>query len=590
MFESITGPLLARVRTRDEMREEVARLDARIERVSAILADLEARTDTRTDAERDTARAAAAALKDARDVREQWTARIDAETARAGRAAEEVIRLIGDIIPEVPTDAADAPPLTSYEAELETAAAQVPEAIRAAVLAEVRGYGNSEALSDEVLGTLANMRAADHPLMLDVARRMEHFTRRNIQADVRLAWATVEERRHRPLVAIDAGAAHQQLVGGLGPMRMEALHTRGRVEFHAPGQLSLAFDLGGPDGLSGALIGWLSKIRQGGHQGGVMLRHWFACLAMWSEHGRSSTGLWTPTEHLRRMGLADTTRNRRAASEAINVLLASRIIVDAPGTCGRCACPFRWCSCSQPMRKAAGRWELRIVSEPARGLDWQSRPTAARILRAEPPIYAGVRLLDADGAPGSPGRNHAWLPPAIGRCAPEAIALGARAVIRMRWDKAPNLVLERQSAMEAAGICRDAHNPGRSRAALEAAIVEIRNVGFDVAELDGERLQIRPPPSVRDRLLGAAPRDALPHDPTRDPTTGAELRAWRLGREWTQKEAADAIGVGLSTYERWEAAAALPRGAPRKLRAVLAPGEGGTRMPRQSRKQARKRR
>ncbi len=588
MFDAITATLAAHMRTRHELAGGLAELDERIASVLASMAELDTHT-AQTDAEREAANAvrrdAQAALERAQAARDSMVAQIDADTADLRDLALEVLQSLGRILPEVPPEAADDPPLASYDAELEAAAADVPEDIRDAVLAEVREYGNGPAVSAEVVAQLASMRTADIPLVPGIARRIEHFIRRNIWADVRLARAAVEDRRHHQLVAIDAGTVHHNLIGAFGSSRMEPDESHGRVEFHAPG-MQLAFDLDGQT-TSDALIRWLTRISAGG----LMLRHWVGLLSMWSEHGRSSVGLWMPTEHLRRIGLTDTTRNRRAAEEAVETLLASRIIVDAPGTCGRCACPLKWCGCSQPMRAADGRarWEMRLVSEVARGLDWQSRRTPARFLRAEPPIYAGVRLLDADGAPGRVGRNHAWLTPEIARCGPQAIALAARVSIRMHWDKAPELVLERDRAMAAAEIKRSLHYPGRSRAALDDALKELRAVGYVVTELDGNKVIFRPPPAVRDRLLGVAPRDALPHDPTRDPTTGAELRAWRLGHERTQQDAAAELGVALRTYERWEAAAALPRGAAQKIRAAMAPGEGGSRIPRQRKRRPRKR-
>ncbi len=585
----------ARARRRTDLAGELAELDANMESLGARLASIEAEIRAGSIQHEDAASViddAEALLARMQAQRAELVATFEIEGARNRDIAEGVLLDLLDVLPEVPPDADDEP-LTTFDALLNAAVESDDARTRAAIVERAREDIGAN-LSEQVAQIVA-MRSVSPapPFLAEFVARLEHLIRRNVLSSVRHARADLERGQNTPMVAIDAGRTHHQLVSYLGPRRLEFEQAKGRIEFVTPGQMSLAFDI--EAGISDAMMRWLGSLMRGG----VMLSHWVALLSMWSEHGRSSIGLWTPTEHIRRLGMTNNSKNRAAAKDAIQTLLASTVVLDAPGTCGRCANLTRLCACAAgPDRKSAGRWEFPIMTRMGRGMDAQNRETGSLILRAEPVIYSGVRLLDADGAPGQPGSNHVHLPREIVRCSPATIALGSIACIRMHWDvpgrqelvgvTSPALVLSREAAFQAAGITLTANDPARATAALTRALEELRGIGFNVGEFAG-KIDIRPPPIVRDRLLGVPPRDALPHDPTRDPTTGAELRAWRLGRGWTQKEAAAEFGKSLRTYERWEAAAALPRGAAQKLRAAMAPGEGGSRRPRQRQGRPRKR-
>lgn len=39
------------------------------------------------------------------------------------------------------------------------------------------------------------------------------------------------------------------------------------------------------------------------------------------------------------------------------------------------------------------------------------------------------------------------------------------------------------------------------------------------------------------------------------------IRAWRIGRGYTQREAADYLGAALQTYQHWEQGRSVPTGA-----------------------------
>lgn len=111
-----------------------------------------------------------------------------------------------------------------------------------------------------------------------------------------------------------------------------------------------------------------------------------------------------------------------------------------------------------------------------------------------------------------------------------------------------------------------------------AAMVEAFGDGASMEPVEGEQGVYQWTPArwrVEREQLGAAPdRPALP--PRDRPYTGAELRAWREARNLSQRDAAEALGVGVATVKRAELRPAdpLPRsfsGAPWHVRALPSP-------------------
>ncbi len=244
----------ARARRRTDLAGELAELDANMESLGARLASIEAEIRAGSIQHEDAASViddAEALLARMQAQRAELVATFEIEGARNRDIAEGVLLDLLDVLPEVPPDADDEP-LTTFDALLNAAVESDDARTRAAIVERAREDIGAN-LSEQVAQIVA-MRSVSPapPFLAEFVARLEHLIRRNVLSSVRHARADLERGQNTPMVAIDAGRTHHQLVSYLGPRRLEFEQAKGRIEFVTPGQMSLAFDI--EAGISDAMM------------------------------------------------------------------------------------------------------------------------------------------------------------------------------------------------------------------------------------------------------------------------------------------------------------------------------------------------
>ncbi|HNQ08645.1 MAG TPA: helix-turn-helix transcriptional regulator, partial [Tetrasphaera sp.] len=385
------------------------------------------------------------------------------------------------------------------------------------------------------------------------------------QWDVRLcvlvagAELDVQESQRRPAIALDAGSVHHELLTGWRDLPKDRKIRKtpvqnGWAEIIYPGkQLGLRLNVQDlPERIVHAVREW--KHWQG-------LRHWAALQLLFTDAGRTGRIRWTLESHLEALGYGDRSRRdpkvRAMVASEVEALTRMEIAIYHPDGTVRLRGPV-----------------LAVTQrgEAMRGSEWRLEGLELVI---HPVLYDGVRKSS-----GEIGRLWAPAPVELARIDhvrfPYAIALGLILPIRWRWDLTEDMdyiVLSGAKLMEAAGIKIQQQHPRRAWEALEENLEELKQVGglgrYEWEEgppwsLSG-RCRLYQPQWVRERMVhGLVPPEttALPM-----PLTGAELRAWRASRNWTQQEAADQLKVSRRTVIRAEASPDEP--LPHSVRAAL---------------------
>lgn len=385
-----------------------------------------------------------------------------------------------------------------------------------------------------------------------------------------LAERAVDQDRRRPVLAVDAGRPHNELLTGWGGIWKEAHRTRGHkprvkeepgkawFELLGPGlstQLALPFDEYPPH----AQVVQAIK-RMCDWEG---LRNWAALLRLFSvEGGRQGWIRWRLDEHLEALGYAPSRRRqpetRIKAAGMVKLFTELELVEMLDGQERE----------RRPLVLVGSRYER------LRGSRWKLEGME---LQANPLLYRGVRNLDT----GKLGCH--WFPtvPEVAqldhrRYAP-ALMMGVILPIRWRWDvgERDHLALKGGNLLKLACIPFNKRKPARAWDKLERNLAKLG--GIDALEGweadDGGRdleavYRLWPPAWAMDRISRGVP--VIEPRLVELPKTGAELRAWREKRGWTQKQLAEALGVNRSTVIRAEKGGgnALPRSITRRLSQV----------------------
>lgn len=361
-----------------------------------------------------------------------------------------------------------------------------------------------------------------------------------------LAWTEVDRDRRRPVIAVDAGKVHHELLmGWTQAATAQALDFRqaepSYVELLLPGQQQVSLGLPGEahERLIEELRGWRSA---------TGLRTYATILHLLSIRGaRSGFVRWTLEEHLDVQGVPRKERREaRLRAEAEEVELLTRMELAVKDGSGR----------------TRERRPLFIVGSRHERLHGSKWKLDGMELQVNPLIWSGVRNMDS----GKLGKNYGLavesLPRLNPRTNPAALALGL--ILPMRFRLALNEGKDFHDMRGAlvlryAGLRFDRHNPGRTWGALGADLdVLQREGGVRRWEWRGDGkpslenvLRFYVAEGHLDRLaLGVTPVEA----PAR-PLTGAELLTWRKHTGLSQRNAAKALGVSFSTVQRAEKAA-----------------------------------
>jgi hypothetical protein len=364
----------------------------------------------------------------------------------------------------------------------------------------------------------------------------------------------VERDRHRPAMALDAGQPHHELLMGWRDYpkgkSVERPVREGRIELLAPGKsVQLALDLGPDFSMSEDLVRAIRVLRD--WEG---LRNWAAIQRLLSvEGGRVGWVRWTLDGHLNALGITAKERWRPSVRRDVaqQVEAFTRLELVAYDQQGR----IRE---RRPLLLAGAKFDrLRDSEWELDGMELQINPL----------LYSGVR---EDG--GKLGSNWYPAPVALARVDHHrhryTLALGL--ILPMRWrlalaDTPPrdHVTLTGESALRLAGIPYQKHDPGKAWDALARDLEELRRIdGLGRWEWDAAgparalagRLHLWPALWVVDRTIhGVRPLELPPGPPI---LTGAELKAWRKGRNLTQAGAAEVLGVSPRTVMRAELAGA----------------------------------
>jgi DNA-binding XRE family transcriptional regulator len=371
----------------------------------------------------------------------------------------------------------------------------------------------------------------------------------------------------RPMIAVDAGRAHHDLMTSWthAPKVIGKRHVQRRVprKIREEGEPE-RYEILAPDGRSTQLtlpVEWARSAKEAvtkaiqawlGPEG---VRHWAALLRQLSvEGGRSGSIRWMLERHFDALGYAAETRQdldlRRHTAKQVELFTKLELAIYAPN--GRLRA-------RQPLIAVGTKFDVQ------RDAKWVLEGMQ---LQVHPWLYRGVRDFDT----GEIGSD--WYPAPIElaqidhRRFPYAIALGLILAMRWRWDwldGRDHCPLSGEKLLEAAGLLLSQKDPGRTWATLHHTLDELqRRDALGRYEWTGEPwtlagiCRLYPPPWARERTIhGLTPVEALPL-----PTivTGAELRAWRGRKGWTQQQAATALGVSLKTLKRAEQAPTEPLG------------------------------
>jgi hypothetical protein len=375
------------------------------------------------------------------------------------------------------------------------------------------------------------------------------------------AWQAIQQDLRRPMIAVDAGRPHHDLICGMRDLPKDrqprtARVLDGRVEILAPDgrAVQLLMPRDGPEGLQRATIEVLRQWR--GWEG---VRHWAALQRLWSvEGGRTGAVRWTLAAHLAALGYADRARRdaavRRRVAREVELLTRLELAVYAPDGALRARLP---------MLAATAKYDA-IRHDPVEGETWTLEGME---LRVNEWLYHGVR----DPKTGALGT--AWYPAPIELAQidhvrfPYALVLGLVLPMRWRWDLGTrdHCALSGASLLATAGIKLPKGKPGRAWATLRRNLDELqRRGGLGRYEWNGEPwtlaavCRLYPPQWIRDRTVHGLRPYELPPPPSVQ--TGGELRAWRKAKGWTQAAAAKALGVGTRTIKRAEATPKAPLG------------------------------
>lgn len=360
----------------------------------------------------------------------------------------------------------------------------------------------------------------------------------------------VREGLERRTIALDAGKPHHDLLVGWRNLpkdprhKMERPQIDGRIELLEPGQaVQLSLPLEG-EGIHTATIHALRKLR--GYEG---LRHWAVLQRLFSlEGGRRGWVRWMLDDHLKALGYRDRAcrdpQTRARVVGQVEMLTRLELSVYSRDN-------TLWHR--RPLLLVGGRFG-RIEGAESRleGLELQINPL----------LYEGVR----DPETGALGNN--WFPAPLELARidhtkhPYALPLGLLLPIRWRWDLwdgRDHLALTGRKLLELAGIPFKKHDPGRAWKALDRDLAELVRIGllgrwqWDPEAEHTEKGICRLYPAQW--LLDRAVRGLLPQEspPVNLPQTGAELRAWRKARDWSQQRMAQELGVSGDTIYRAEA-------------------------------------
>jgi DNA-binding XRE family transcriptional regulator len=384
----------------------------------------------------------------------------------------------------------------------------------------------------------------------DLAASDESLREAMAQWDLRLcvlvasADLDVQEAQKRPAIVLDAGSVHHELLTGWRDLPKDRKLRKtpvqnGWAEIIYPGkQLGLRLhvqDL--PERIVHAVREW--KHWQG-------LRHWAALQLLFTDAGRTGRIRWTLDAHLDALGYGERSRRdakvRALVAAEVDALTRMEIAIYHPDGTVRLR---------GPVLAVTQRGEMMSGSE------WRLEGLELVI---HPVLYEGVRKSS-----GEIGRLWAPAPVELARIDhirhPYALALGLILPIRWRWDltgDTDHITLTGAKLLEAAGIKLTSAHPQRAWEALQQNMEELQNVGglgrFEWED-DGRwslagRCQLYQPQWVRDRMVhGLIPPEP---SPVQTPLTGAELRAWRMARNWTQQEAATHLKISRRTIIRAE--------------------------------------
>lgn len=367
------------------------------------------------------------------------------------------------------------------------------------------------------------------------------------------AWLSVDRDRRKPAIAIDAGkVSHGLLMGWTQAATDRRLTCRdvgdGFVELLFPGQTQIM--LGLPGEAHERLISALQDLRS--PRG---LRTYATLLHLLSIRGqRQGFVRWTLDEHLDVQGVPRRERREtRLRSEVGEVELLTQIelaVRDTPN--GR-------------MRERRPLFIIGSRFERLHGSKWR---LDGMELQANPLIWRNVRDPETGRLAANYGLGAEGLPRLNPHTHPAALALGLILPIRFRLalnDSLDYHDLTGQNVLRYAGLPYSSRDPNRTWRALADDLDElVRLGGVRRWEWKGDGkpsvsnvLRFYMADAHRDRMaLGVRPLEL----PAARPLTGDELRSWRAAAKLSQARAAAALGVGIATVKRAEAAAAEPLG------------------------------
>jgi hypothetical protein len=375
-----------------------------------------------------------------------------------------------------------------------------------------------------------------------------------------LAERDVREGSRRPAIAIDAGKVHHELVGGMRDWPRDGRGHRGRalenvpiraedvierVELLAEGNtVQLHLPMPAFMGMQDHAIEALRVLR-----GAKGLRHWAALLRLFSvEGGRSGTYRWLLNEHLAAMGYDERqVRDPAVRADAAREVEALASLELAIYTSGGVLRERR------RLLLETGRFERRVGAEyKLDGIEFQMNQK----------VFSGVRA-----STGEIGQK--WMPAPVELARidhvrhPFAHALGMLLAIRFRWrleEHGDHLALSGENLLRLAGIpferARAARAWARLRRELNVLVKagQLARYGWNNDEDAWSFTGICRIYSS-EWILDRAARGVLPEERPQDkskPVTGAELKTWREGRGWSQRETARRLKVTAMAISKAE--------------------------------------
>lgn len=387
----------------------------------------------------------------------------------------------------------------------------------------------------------------------------------------------IRESSRRPVMAIDAGKVHHEMVGGMRdwpkdgrrhrglPLQARTIHDGDLIERVELLERGSAVQLNLPmhelEGMQDHAIEALRTLR-----GAKGLRHWAALLRLFSvEGGRSGTYRWMLDEHLTAMGYDERRRRdpelRHHAAREVEALAALELALYSAGGVLRER---------RRLLLETGRFERLVGSEyKLEGIEFQMNQR----------VYSGVRE-----STGEIGRR--WMPAPVELAQldhvrqPYAHGLGMLLAVRIRWridEEADFLDFTGAKLLRLAGIAYKGNRAERAWDKLHRtldALQSIRQIESytwtDPAEAWSLSGICR---IVYGRwLTDRAGRGVVPVEIPVDhdkPVTGKELKTWRTKHGWSQGDAAKKLKVSQQAVAKAEAKPDESLG--HKIRAALTP-------------------